>query len=90
MIGCESFDLVGYSHVNAWYWFTLLCFVILVTDFPLSLAAGDPQRPFLVSERDRLLHLCQEFKVPVEMQAYFEGQKPTFKMHFEVIREMKM
>ena len=49
----------------------------------------DPRRPFLHAERDRLVSLCKEYNVPVNIQSYFEGDKPSLKMHFEVINQMQ-
>ena len=52
--------------------------------------AGDASRPWVRAERDRLAALCRETGVPVEVREYFQGQKPSIKMHFGVLREVEL
>ena len=50
----------------------------------------DPRRPFLRAERDRMVELCRGAGVPIQVEHYFQGEKPSLKMHFEVIKEMRV
>ena len=45
----------------------------------------DSRRPFILQERDRFVHLCEENGIPVLMKSYFEGQTSSLRMHFEIL-----
>jgi hypothetical protein len=47
--------------------------------------ADDPHRPHLAVEKNRMAALCADAGVPLRVIKYFEGQKPSLKMHFDVI-----
>lgn len=48
----------------------------------------DSRRPFIKAEKDRMVDLCQHYGVPVQVVPYFKGQKPSLKMHFEILKKM--
>jgi len=50
----------------------------------------DPFRSFLKAELDRMVELCRHYGIPVQVIEYFGGQKPSLKMHFEILKEMKI
>jgi hypothetical protein len=50
----------------------------------------DVRRSFLKDEKDRMVELCRQYGIPVRVIEYFGGQKPSLKMHFEILKEMKI
>jgi hypothetical protein len=50
----------------------------------------DTRRPYIKAEKDRMVELCEQYGVPVQVYTYFEGQKPSLKMHFEILLKMKI
>lgn len=52
-------------------------------------AADDPRRPVLGEEKARMAALCLQEGVPLREVKYFEGQPPSLKMHFDVIRHFE-
>ncbi|GLI69052.1 hypothetical protein VaNZ11_013594, partial [Volvox africanus] len=51
---------------------------------------ADRRRPWIAQERDRFLGLLGEFGVPAFLHHYFEGQMPSLRQHFDLIRRARL
>lgn len=45
----------------------------------------DARRPFIAAERDTFIQLCEKNDVSINSKYYFEGQKPSLRMHFDIL-----
>ncbi|GIL42898.1 hypothetical protein Vafri_734 [Volvox africanus] len=51
---------------------------------------ADRRRPWIAQERDRFLGLLGDFGVPAFLHHYFEGQLPSLRQHFDLIRQARL